>query len=161
VRLPVATAAVIALALPAAGPAAAPPRIVRVDDLTLRVPSDWHAVRGRTDCDPELLAVVSSAPIRRHDGMLAAPRRDTVEILLLEDHVNRPEGDLRRPRRFTIAWRRLHRLEPCCGIPNAPASMNWFRYDGRLLGFIVYPGRALSTGDGRATLRVLDSLRAA
>jgi len=84
-----------------------------------------------------------------------------VLILLLEDRYvrDRPVGDLRRPVHFAVTWNQLRRLEPCCGSPDAPAFMRWFRASGRYLGFIVCPARGLPPGRRTEAEAVLDSLR--
>ena len=125
---------------------------VHVAGLALTVPVGWHVDRTRTNCDPVQLLVLSSAPIRS-----AGPRPGEVEIILLEDHVNHPRGQLRRAAHFR--WRNAQPLEGCCETPAAPGWLTWFRYRTRLLGFIVYPGRGVSPALRAQTLRVLDSLR--
>ena len=133
---------------------------VHVAGLALTVPHGWHIDRSRTNCDPVQLLVVSSAPIRarvRDDGTLAGPPPGAVEIFLLEDHLNDPRNEPRRPRRF--AWKEPHPLEGCCGTPSAPGATYWFRFRGRLLIYMVYAGRGVTPQRRAQTLRLLDSLR--
>jgi len=84
-----------------------------------------------------------------------------VLILVLEDRYrqDRPVGDLRRPARFSVTWSRLARLKQFCGNPDAPAFMRYFRARGRYIGFIVYPGRHVSSRTRADTLDVMDSIR--
>jgi hypothetical protein len=134
---------------------------VHTHGLTIDVPAGWqiaHDAHGY--CDPERLLVVSSAPIRHaKNGNIAAPARGQVIVAVLEDHAFKPAGDLRRPLHFAIDWQSTHEIVPCCGTPDGPASMHWFRQGGRYLGFIVYIGRDVPTARRAATEHMLDSLR--
>jgi hypothetical protein len=133
---------------------------VHVAGLALTVPHGWHVDRSRTDCDPVQLLVVSSAPVRtrvRNDGTLAGAPPGAVEIFLFENHLNDPRTESPRPRHF--AWKPPHRLEGCCGTPSAPGAIYWFRFRGRLLGYMVYVGRGVTPQRRAQTLRLLDSLR--
>ena len=127
-------------------PAAPPAHVVSSHGLSLRLPAGWRGGAASDDCDPVLRLRVSS------------PRGDVV-VYLLEDRVNAPAGDLRRPARFAVGWSRLERLEGCCETPGGPGWLRWFRQRGRLLGFLVHP-----RGSPRAAVRaqtdaLLDSLR--
>jgi hypothetical protein len=136
---------------------------VHTHGVTLDVPTGWHVVHAAPGyCDPQQLLVVSSAPIRHtKSGNMTAPTRRQVLVTVLEDHVNKPVGDLRRPRHFAIDWQTTREIAPCCGSPDGPASMHWFRQGGRYLGFIVYNGRGVPTARRAATEHMLDSLRLA
>lgn len=131
----------------------------------LAVPAGWHAAVATTPrCDPERLIVASSGRLRRGaGGRVASPRATEVVVLLLEDRQvqDRPVGDLRRPLRFTVDWRRLRTLEPdgYCGNPRGPAAMHYFKTHGRYLGFIVYPGSHVGAAARAQTLALMDSLR--
>jgi hypothetical protein len=134
---------------------------VHTHGVTLDVPTGWHVARAAPGyCDPQQLLIVSSAPISHtKSGNIAAPSRGQVLVTVLEDHVNKPVGDLRRPRHFAIDWQTTREIVPCCGSPDGPASMHWFRQRGRYLGFIVYIGRDVPAGRRAATEHMLDSLR--
>jgi hypothetical protein len=155
----------LALGSASAAVATRTPATISTAGVTLRVPTGWHAAIAKTpNCDPERLIVVSSARLKiSAGGQVAAPGTGQVVILLLEDRYvqDRPTGDLRRPVHFTIAWDRLVKLEPggYCGSPHAPASMQYFKTNGRYLGFIVYPGAAMGSSTRAKTLAVMDSLR--
>ena len=74
---------------------------------------------------------------------------------------DRPSGDLRRPRHFTVDWDSLRTLAPdgYCGNPRGPAAMHYFKTHGRYLGFIVYPGSDVGASARAKTLALMDSLR--
>jgi len=136
------------------------PGIVIAAALSLAVPSGWHVARDPSDCDPVEHLEISSAPIRHtKGGELAGPARGQVLVLVMEDHVNKPVGPLRRPVHFRVPWGNMHRLEGCCGTPSSRGSLLWFRQRGRYLGFIVYAGPGTTTATRQATERMLDSLR--
>ena len=159
------TGALALLCLPSTALAAGPPRTVAEADATLAVPPGWQvAIPATTRCDPKMLIVLSSA--RLHVGARSdvfRPRDGGVVVMLLEDRlpVDRPFGDLRRPRRFAVRWNHLTRLKSgsVCGLPDAPASMHYFEERGRYLGFIVYPGRRSSRRAESEALTVMNSLR--
>lgn len=114
----------------------------------MRVPAGWRAAAASDDCDPtERLRIVSPG--------------GRVVVLVLEDHVNRPTGDLRRPARFHVAWNRLSRLEGCCETPGGPGWLRWFRQRGRLVGVLVHPRGAPPAEVRAQTDALLDSLRVA
>jgi hypothetical protein len=160
IGLLVMSSAAVARAMPAQ-------RTITTAGASLLVPSGWHAIVSKTpNCDPERLIVVSSAPLRRDsDGSLAGPRKGQVVILLLEDRlaVDRPSGDLRRPRHFSVSWSRLTHTEPArfCGNPSVRAYLRYFRVRSRYLGFMVYPGTQTGRQVRETTLAVMDSLRVA
>jgi hypothetical protein len=133
---------------------------VHTHGVTVDVPAGWHTAQARGDCDPEQLLVVSSAPIRHtKSGGFARPSPGQVLVFLLEDHAFKPAGDLRRPRHFRVAWQTKHGLEPCCGEPDGPASMHWFRQRGRYLGFVVFINGDVPATRRATTEHMLDSLR--
>ena len=135
---------------------------VSTTGVRLSLPAGWHARAldpRLSTCDPVTLVVANSESIRLEHGHWAAPARGQMLMLLLEDHVNKPEGDLRRPARFHVRWNRLTQLSACCQLPALPASMRYFREHGRHLGFIVFPGHHVSAATRRTTERLLDSLR--
>jgi hypothetical protein len=133
---------------------------VHARGVTVDVPVGWHTAHGRGDCDPEQLLVVSSEPIRRtQTGRFARPSPGHVLVFVLEDHAVKPVGDLRRPHHFKIAWHTTRGLEPCCGEPDGPASMHWFRQHGRYLGFVVFMRGDVPAARRATTEHVLDSLR--
>lgn len=139
-------------------------RTISTSGVRLTVPAGWHSVVSKTpSCDPERLIVASSAPVRvSATGRLAAPARAEVLVLLLEDRQarDRPVGDLRRPRHFSVAWTRLRRLDGTgCGFPDARMFMRYFESHGRYLGFIVYPGADVGPATRAKTLALMDSLR--
>jgi hypothetical protein len=74
---------------------------------------------------------------------------------------DRPVGNLRRPRRFTVDWQRLQALSPdgYCGNPRGPAAMHYFKTHRRYLGFILYPGYHVGASTRAKTLALMDSLR--
>jgi hypothetical protein len=154
--------AVLCASVAAVALAAPQPPAISTSGVRLVVPVGWHAVVSKTpDCDPERLLVVSSAPIRfRPRGDLAAPGRGEVLLLVLEDRYaqDRPFGDLRRPKHFSVAWNKLVRLKSVCGLPDAPAFMRYFKVHGRYLGFIVYPGLEVGARTRAQTLAVMDSV---
>jgi hypothetical protein len=158
-------AGLLALASASVAAATRTPSTISTVGVTLRVPTGWHATIAKTpDCDPERLVVVSSARLKiSASGRVAAPSSGQVVIFLLEDRYvqDRPTGNLRRPVHFTVAWKRLVKLEPggYCGSLNAPAAMHYFETNGRYLGFIVYPGPRLGASTRAGTLTVMDSLR--
>jgi hypothetical protein len=133
---------------------------VHAHGVTVNVPVGWHVAHDAHGyCDPERLLVVSSAPIRHvKNGNIAAPSRGQVIVAVLEDHAFKPAGDLRRPRHFAIDWQSTSEIAPCCGTPDGPASMHWFRQRGRYLGFIVYIGRDVPAARRAATEHMVDSL---
>lgn len=145
----------------AAGAGQATAHKVSSAELQLTIPAGWQADQNKQlSCDPERLLLVSSSPIRTaHTGGLLPPRRGQVLIMVVEDHVNLPSGNLHRPSHFTIAWNRLTRLGGGCGSPDTPAAIHFFHTHGRYLGFDVYPGPGLSTKTRAQTLAVMDSLR--
>jgi hypothetical protein len=134
---------------------------IHTHGVTVDVPVDWqiaHDAHGY--CDPEKLLLVSSAPIRHaKNGNIAAPARGQVIVAVLEDHAFKPGGDLRRPGHFAIDWQSTREIAPCCGTPDGPASMHWFRQGGRYLGFIVYIGRSVPAARRAATEHMVDSIR--
>ena len=154
---------VFALSLcPAAGAGPAKERTVASAELQLTIPAGWQADQNKLlSCDPQRLLLVSSSSIRAaHTGGLLPPRRGQVLIMVVEDHVNLPTGNLHRPSHFTIAWSRLKRLDGGgCGDPQTPVAMHFFHTHGRYLGFVVYPGPSLSAKTRAQTLAVMDSLR--
>ena len=126
-------------------PAAPPAHVVSSHGLSVRVPAGWRGAAASSDCDPtERLRIV-------------APR-GTVVVLVLEDHVNHPVGDLRRPARFHVPWDRLTRLEGCCGTPAGPGYLRWFRRRGRLIGVLVHPRGSPPPPVRAQTDALLDSL---
>lgn len=139
------------------------PTRVATAGVTLAVPVGWDALVSATpSCDPERLIVASPAPLHLSaNGQLPLPGATDIIVVLLEDRYiqDRPIGDLRRPSRFTIPWTRLVHVKASCGLPNAPASMRYFKKDGRYLGFIVYPGRRVSTLAKTKALALMDSVR--
>jgi hypothetical protein len=135
---------------------------VHTHGVTVDVPAGWRVTRATPPgyCDPERLLVVSSASIRHaKNGNIAAPARGQVIVAVLEDHAYKPAGDLRRPRHFAIDWQSTREIAPCCGTPDGPASMHWFREAGRYIGFIVYIGRDVPAARRMATEHMVDSLR--
>jgi hypothetical protein len=146
---------------PAAGAASAKAHTVASAGLQLTLPAGWQADRNKLlSCDPERLILVSSSPIRTaHTGGLLPPSRGQVLIMVVEDHVNLPSGNLHRPPHFTVTWNRLARLEGGCGNPHTPVAIRFFHTHGRYLGFDVYPGPGLSAKTRAQTLAVMDSLR--
>jgi hypothetical protein len=158
-------AAGVGVCLVAAGATASAGREVFTSGVRLAVPGGWHAAVAKTpQCDPERLIVASSGRLRvSATGRVASPRPGEVIVLLLEDRQvqDRPSGDLRRPRHFTIEWENLRTLAPdgYCGNPRGLAAMHYFKTRGRYLGFIVYPGSGLSHSARAKTLALMDSLR--
>jgi hypothetical protein len=156
-------AGLLALGAAPAAPAMQPSRTISAAGVTLHVPAGWHAVvGGGPACDPVRLIVVSPAPLQTGSGgRLAGPHKRQVLILLLEDRLpqDRPYGDLRRPRHFSISWNRLVRVKPVCGNPDTPAYMRYFKTHSRYIGFIVYPGAQIEWNNRSKTLAVMDSLR--
>ena len=158
----IAVPGVLALWLTSAALAAGHTKTVSNAGTSLRVPAGWHAAIARSSCDPERLIVVASGRSRmRPSGRLLPPRDGQVLIVLLEVHLrqDRPDGNLRRPAHFAVTWNRLLRLEPCCGILEAPAFMRYFKTRGRNLGFIVYPTGRIRPEIRSQTLAIMDSLR--
>ena len=129
-------------------PAAPPAHVVSSHGLSVRVPAGWHGAAAADDCDPTERLRLSSP-------------RGRVVVLVLEDHVNKPVGDLRRPARFHVAWDRLTRLEGCCRTPSGPGYLRWFKERGRLLGFLVHPRGSPPALVRAQTDALLDSLRVA
>lgn len=160
-------ATVLALAASSAAFAAPAGRTVIASGTRLTLPVDWHASTSKgtlCDHDPERLLAISSAPIRfRSRGHLAAPAKGQVLVLLMEDRYrqDRPLGDLRRPKRFSVTWNHLRHLDggTGCGLPAAPAYMRYFKTHGRYLGFIVIPGAGTNRTTRVKTLAAMDSLR--
>jgi hypothetical protein len=83
-----------------------------------------------------------------------------VLVVLLEDRYrqDRPVGDLRWPRHFSVSWNHLAQIKPSCGLPASPAYMHYVKTHGRYLGFIVYPGSAVDAKTRAATIALMDSL---
>jgi hypothetical protein len=158
-------AAVVSVCLLAATATASSGREVVTSGVRLAVPAGWHAAVAKTpQCDPERLIVASSGRLRiSATGRVASPRAGDVIVLLLEDRQvqDRPSGDLRRPRHFTIDGESLRTLAPdgYCGNPRGLATMHYFKTHGRYLGFIVYPGSGLSASARAKSLALMDSLR--
>jgi hypothetical protein len=129
------------------------------------IPIGWHAAITKTpQCDPERLIVASSGRLRiSATGRVASPRPGEVVVLLLEDRQvqDRPSGDLRRPRHFSVDWSSLRTLAPdgFCGNPRGSAAMHYFKTHGRYLGFIIYPGSRVGALARAKTLVLMDSLR--
>lgn len=135
---------------------------IAVAGLHLVLPHGWHGLTfdPRTSaCDPATVAVIGTAEPRVTSAGWALPRRGQVLVFLEVDHVNKPVGDLRRPRHFRIPWGRFRRLEGCCNLPAARGAPLWFRERGRYLGFIVFAGRDVPGRTRAQTQRLLDSLR--
>lgn len=157
--------AVIAVCVVAAAASASPGRGVATSGVRLTIPPGWHAAVAETpQCDPERLVVASSGRLHMSaTGRVASPRPGEVIVLLLEDRQvqDRPAGDLRRPRHFTVDWDSVRTLAPdgYCGNPRGPAVMHYFKTHSRYLGFIVYPGAALGASARAKTLALMDSLR--
>lgn len=124
------------------------------------IPASWRADTNKAlSCDPQRLMLLSSRPIRTaHTGGLLPPTRSQVVIAVVEDHVNLPSGNLHRPERFSVDWNHPVRLKRSCGSPDAPASMHWFRMDGRYLGLTVYLGLHIPAATRAQTIGVMDSL---
>lgn len=145
--------------------AASPTGRVSTSGVRLVVPVGWHATVAKTpQCDPERLIVASSRRLRiGADGRVGSPLSAEVIVLLLEDRQaqDRPVGDLRRPRHFTVDWANLRRLSPdgYCGNPRGPAAMHYIKTHGRYLGFIVYPGPHVRASTRAKALALMDSLR--
>lgn len=145
--------------------AASPGRVVSTSGVRLALPAGWQAIVAKTpQCDPERLIVASSGRLRvSANGRVSSARPEQVIVLLLEDRlsVDRPVGDLRRPRHFTVDWGGLRTLSPdgYCGNPKGAAAMHYIRTSGRYLGFIVYPGSRVSAATRTQTLALMDSLR--
>jgi hypothetical protein len=119
------------------------PGIVIAAALSLAVPSGWHVARDTSDCDPVEHLEISSAPIRHTKvGELAGPARGQVLVLVMEDHVNKPVGPLRRPVHFRVPWGHLQRLEGCCGTPSSPGALLWFRQRAAISVSSSTPGLA-------------------
>lgn len=163
-RLIVATS-LSALAASPAALSAARDRVISDSGVHLTIPAGWDASSSKsTICDPQRLLVASSAPIRfRFGGHLAAPARGQVLVLVMEDRYvqERPAGNLRWPNHFMVAWNQLRHLDggSACGLPNAPAYLRYFKTHGRYIGFIVFPGRRVSSTTRAKTLAVMDSIR--
>lgn len=156
---------VIAIALVALCAVASASRsgdIIATAGVSIQIPAGWQAQVSKTPaCDPERLIVASSTRMHiRPDGQLPSPRAGAVLIVLLEDRyrLDRPVGDLRRPQHFSVAWNRLARIKPSCGLPSSPGYMRYVKTHGRYLGFIVYPGRATGPRTREATVTLMDSL---
>jgi hypothetical protein len=146
---------------------ASPGGELRTSGIGVIVPTGWHATVAKTPrCDPERLIVASSGSLRiSATGRVASPHPGEVIVLLLEDRQvqDRPVGDLRRPRHFTVDWGSLRTLSPdgYCGNPRGRAAMHYFKSHRRYLGFIVYPGSNVGTSTRAKTLMLMDSLRVA
>lgn len=138
-------------------------RTVSRAGVSLRIPAGWQAETAKVvTCDPERLIVASSRPIRiGPNAGLPSPHAGAVLVVLLEDRYrqDRPPGNLHRPRHFVVTWHHLTHIKPSCGLPASPAYMRYFKTHGRYLGFIVYPGGAVTAKTRAATLRLMDSLR--
>jgi hypothetical protein len=159
-------AGVVAFALVAStASAASHTSEVSTSGVHLVVPAGWHATVARTpQCDPERLIVASSGRLRiSATGHVASPLPGEVSVLLLEDRQaqDRPIGNLRRPRHFTVGWASLRTLSPdgYCGNPKGPAAMHYIKTHGRYLGFIVFPGSHVRAPTRAKTLALMDSLR--
>ena len=156
---------VVLLGAGSAGLAASGGRGVSTAGVHLVIPTGWEARITKTpQCDPERLIAASSGRLDvSAGGRIASPRPGDVIVLLLEDRLvqDRPVGDLRRPRHFTVDWRGLRTLAPdgFCGNPRGPAVMHYVKTHGRYLGFIVYPGRLAGAQAREKTLALMDSLR--
>jgi hypothetical protein len=137
-------------------------RTISTAGVSLQIPAGWQAQVSKTPtCDPERLIIASSTPTRiERNGRLSSPAAGAVLVVLLEDRYrqDRPVGDLRRPRHFSVTWNRLVHLEPCCSMPASPAYMRYLQAHGRYLGFIVYPGGAVGAKTREATVTLMDSL---
>ena len=139
--------------------------VVRVSGVSVRLPAGWQWAVARTpQCDPQRLLVASSAPVRiGAGGRLAAPGAGVVTVLVVEDVQveDRPVGNLRRPRHFTIDWGNLRTYEPdgFCGNPRGAAAVHYVKLGGRYIGLIVHPGVGVSDLVREQTLALLDSLR--
>jgi hypothetical protein len=146
---------------PAAGAGRAGMQNVESAGVQATIPVSWRADTNKAlSCDPQRLMLLSSQPIRTaHTGGLLAPTRSQVVIAVVEDHVNLPSGNLQRPARFSIDWNHPVRLKGSCGSPDAPASMHWFRTNGRYLGLTVYAGSHISAATRAQTIAIMDSLR--
>lgn len=131
----------------------------------LAVPAGWDATVTKTpQCDPERLIAASSGRLHvSASGRIASPRPGEVIVLLLEDRLvqDRPVGDLRRPRHFTVDWTSVRTLSPdgYCGNTKGPAAMHYVKTHGRYLGFIVYPGTHPRASVRKKALALMDSLR--
>ena len=140
-------------------------RAIAAAGVRLVLPARWHGSSARdAACDPRRLLVASSAPIRlRPGGAPAAPGGRQVLVVVLEDRYaqDRPLGDLRRPKQFSVAWDRLRRLDggSACGLPAAPAYLRYFEAHGRYIGFAVFPGSRPAAATRAQTLALLDSVR--
>jgi hypothetical protein len=163
-RLIIATS-LLALAVSPAALSAARDRVISDSGVRLTIPVGWQASTSKsTICDPQRLLVASSAPIHfRSGGHLSAPAPRQVLVLVMEDRYvqDRPPGDLRRPNHFAVAWNQLRHLDggSACGLPDAPAYLRYFKTHGRYIGFIVFPGRQVSSSTRAKTLVVMDSIR--
>jgi hypothetical protein len=146
---------------PGAGAGRAGMQRVESAGVQATIPAGWRADTNKAlACDPQRLMLLSSQPIRTaRTGGLLAPTAGQVEIAVVEDHVNLPSGNLHRPTRFSVDWSHPARLEGSCGSPDAPASMHWFRTDGRYLGLTVYPGSHVPAATRARTIAVMDSVR--
>jgi hypothetical protein len=155
----------LALCLAASAAFASSGREVVTSGVRLAIPSGWHAAFAKTpQCDPERLIVASSDRLRvSTSGRVVSPRPGEVIVLLLEDRQvqDRPVGNLRRPRHFTVNWESLRTLSPdgYCGNPRGRAAMHYFKIHRRYLGFIVYPGSNVGASTRAKTLALMDSLR--
>jgi hypothetical protein len=157
-------AAVVALVAPGAVADGAPGkgRTASTAGVSLQLPGGWQAQIAKTPaCDPERLIVASSTRTRiGPSGRLRSPPAGAVLVVLLEDRYrqDRPVGDLRRPRHFSVSWNHLAQIKPSCGLPASPAYMHYVKTHGRYLGFIVYPGSAVDAKTRAATIALMDSL---
>jgi hypothetical protein len=144
--------------------ATSPGREIATSGVRVAVPAGWHATVAKTpQCDPERLIVASSGRLQvTATGRFASPQPGEVIVLLLEDRLvqDRPIGNLRRPRHFTVDWSRLGRLEPdgLCGNPRGPADMHYVKIGHRYLGFIVFPGAHARRSARAKTIALMDSL---
>lgn len=153
----------IALFTPgAAADAGSNGRTVSTAGVSLQLPAGWQAQTRKTPaCDPERLIVASSTPLHiGRNGRLLSPPAGAVLVVLLEDRYrqDRPVGDLRRPRHFSVTWNHLAHIKPSCGLPASPAYMRYVKTRSRCLGFIVYPGGVVGAKTREATVTLMNSL---
>ncbi|HEX4519674.1 MAG TPA: hypothetical protein VH063_08860 [Gaiellaceae bacterium] len=157
--------AVLALTFTSTATGKEQPRTISAAGATLRIPSGWHAVVARTsDCDPQRLVVVSSAPLHVSSaGRFAAAPEGQVVVVLMQsrDGQDRLGSNHPQPTHFSIDWNRLVRLLPShfCGNPGGRASQHIFKARGRYIGFLVYPTGQVGPPVRAGTLAVMDSLR--
>lgn len=163
-RLIIATS-LLALAVSPTALSAPRDRVISDSGVHLTIPVGWQASTSKgTICDPQRLLVASSASIHfRSGGHLSAPAPGQVLVLVMEDRYvqDRPAGDLRRPNHFAVSWDQLRHLDggSACDLPDSPAYLRYFKTHGRYIGFIVFPGRQVSSSTRAKTLVVMDSIR--